>query len=220
MKKVLSILRRWNATMKTLTHDRLPQGIGIQYQTDSNLFNLSHLHARTKLMSAIITELQHTDDCTVVAHLKEDLQTALHCFSEAYKSLRLTLNIGKTKVLHQPVPGQSSDPARKIYIDKEELENVEYFAYLGSHLSQRADTDVEIQHRIRCASFGFGRLSCQVFNNHNIRTHTRLLVYKAGVIPTLLYGCETWVTHRKHLKNQHQQLSSGDPQHKVGELSH
>uniref|UniRef100_H2ZZZ1 Uncharacterized protein n=1 Tax=Latimeria chalumnae TaxID=7897 RepID=H2ZZZ1_LATCH len=59
----------------------------------------------------------------------------------------------------------------------------------------------DIQYRIRCASFAFGRLNHHVFDNHNIRTRTKLLVYKAVVIPTLLYGCEAWVTYRNHLKS-------------------
>ncbi|XP_043353719.1 uncharacterized protein LOC122456749 [Dermochelys coriacea] len=190
------------AAMKTLTQDCLPQSIGIQYQTGSNLFNLSHLRARTKVILATITELQCADDWAVVARSKEDLQTNLNFFSQTYKSLGLTLNIAKTKVLHPLVPSKEDQ-------HRQRTGNVEYFACLGSHFSQRADIDFENQQKLCCASLAFGRLSHWVFNNHNIGTQGRLLVYKVVVISTLLCGGETWVTYRKHLKNlerQHQRF--------------
>lgn len=35
------------------------------------------------------------------------------------------------------------------------------------------------------------RLRKRVFENHNLQAKTKLLVYKAVVLPTLLYGSET-----------------------------
>ena len=50
-----------------------------------------------------------------------------------------------------------------IDIEGATLENVDHFAYLGSYLSKSANIDVEIQHRIRCACFSYGRLKDRVF---------------------------------------------------------
>ena len=71
------------------------------------------------------------------------------------------------------------------------LENVDHFSYLGSYLSTRADTDAEIQHHLSSVS---------VFEDQDIRKKTKMLVYKAIVLPTLLHACETWTTYKSHLQ--------------------
>ena len=109
------------------------------------------------------------------------VQNTLDGFSEAYKLLGLTVNVTKTKVIFQPAqPLTATAP----HIDGTTLENVD-------HLSKSANIDVEIQHRIRCACFSYGRLKDRVFSERGFRTATKILVYKAVILTTLLYGCET-----------------------------
>lgn len=94
----------------------------------------------------------------------------------------------KPKVLHQPPP-DSSATLPNITIDSVSLVNVDLFPYLGSHLSLRADS--EIHHCICCASGAFTKLCRRVFENSDLPAKTELLVYKAVILPTLLYGAET-----------------------------
>nr|XP_014353800.1 PREDICTED: uncharacterized protein LOC106706837 [Latimeria chalumnae] len=163
---------------------------------DGKLFNLSRLRSRTKTTTISVIELQYADDAVVYAHSEADLQVIINVFAEAYRKMGLSLNIQKTKVLHQQAPNEQS-PAPVIQIHGETLENVEHFPYLGSHLSQTADIDEEIQHRLKCASAAFGRLRKWVFEDHDIRSETKVMVYQAVMIPTLLYGAEMWT--RRHL---------------------
>ena len=58
----------------------------------------------------------------------------------------------------------------------------------------------EIQRRINHASSAFDRLSKCVFGNQNLTIHTKIVVYNAVVISTVLYGCETWVQYRRHIR--------------------
>ena len=53
---------------------------------------------------------------------------------------------------------------------------------------------------ISLASSAFGRLSKRVFGNKNLTIHTKIVVYNAVVISTILYGCETWVPYRHHIR--------------------
>ena len=39
-----------------------------------------------------------------------------------------------------------------------------------------------------------------MFGNQNLTTHTKIVVYNAVVISTILYGCETWVPYRRHIR--------------------
>ncbi|XDV53782.1 hypothetical protein PO909_022204 [Leuciscus waleckii] len=46
----------------------------------------------------------------------------------------------------------------------------------------------------------FSRLYGRVWNNNNLKKDTKVSVYKAVVLTTLLYGAESWVTYRHHLR--------------------
>ena len=57
----------------------------------------------------------------------------------------------------------------------------------------------EIEARVKKASVAFGMLRERVWQSHCIRLQTKLAIYKAVVLSTLLYGCETWTCYRKDI---------------------
>ncbi|KAH1165324.1 hypothetical protein KIL84_022883, partial [Mauremys mutica] len=168
---------------------------------DSQRFNLQHLHSKTKVPRSVITHLLYADDCAILVHAEADLQSTLDLFSGTYHILGLPLNTGKTKVLHQCVPAQVAPILPQIVIGGEPLENIEHFPYLGSHLSQTANLDVEIEHMICCNCISFGKLLHRVFIDRALSMETKILFYNAVVTPTLLYEWETWVTYQSHFKH-------------------
>ena len=188
------------AAVLHLIQDKLPPGISINYRTDGGIFNLSRLKARTKVNVNSVVELQYADDNVVCAQTENDLQMILNAFADAYSRLGLSINVGKTQVLYQPPPNEAIRVAPTIEINGENLETVDRFSYLGSHLSSNANIDDEVQYRLRCANSAFGKLRKRVFNNHDLRVNTKVRVYQAVVLPTLLYGSETWTTYRHHVK--------------------
>ena len=60
--------------------------------------------------------------------------------------------------------------------------------------------DDEVTARIAKASVAFGRLRANVWERNGIKLGTMLKVYKAVVLPTLLYACETWTVYQRHAK--------------------
>ena len=140
-----------------------------------------------------------TKNNAICASTDADLQRILNAFSDAYTRLGLSINVQKTQVLYQPAP---NDEARNpnIVLNDETLDNIHEFAYLGSHVSADVNIDNEIQYRLRCASSSFGKLRTRVFENHDIRTQTKMMVYSSVVLPTLLYASEAWTTYRRHIK--------------------
>ncbi len=60
--------------------------------------------------------------------------------------------------------------------------------------------DATVNKDVSKASSAFGRLSKRVRKNHSLRLSTKIQVYKAIVITTLLYGAEAWVLYRKQLR--------------------
>jgi len=65
-------------------------------------------------------------------------------------------------------------------------------------LSRNVTIDDEVNNRIAKASAAFGRLKHQVWERRGIRTETKLKVYRAVVLTTLPYACETWTVYSQH----------------------
>ena len=59
---------------------------------------------------------------------------------------------------------------------------------------------MEINNRIQVASGAFGGLSKRVWPQHGISVSTKCKVYKAIVLPTLLYSAETYTLYRRHFR--------------------
>jgi len=78
---------------------------------------------------------------------------------------------------------------------------VNTFNYLGSTLSAKAKIDAEINKRLQAAGMAVGKLQTRVYNNKDTKRHTKMMVYKAVVLTTLLYGSEAWVTYSYNLKS-------------------
>ena len=177
----------------------LPDGIYIRFLTDGSLFNLRRLLARTKTIEELITELLFFDDRALLTHKKEALQHSVNRFSIAAQNSSFTISLKKTEVLYQPPPRVAYSPPH-VGIDGTNLNAVEHFTYLGSVISINATVSKDLDTRLFEASSFFGRLSNRVWQSHWFRLSTKIQVYSAVVVPTLLYGAETWVLYRKQIR--------------------
>ena len=65
-------------------------------------------------------------------------------------------------------------------------------------MSNTATIDDEINLRVARASASFGRLRDRVWNRRGLSFETKLQVYRAVVLPSLLYGSETWTVYAPH----------------------
>ena len=182
-----------------LSQNAIPQDdkVSIQYRHDGSLFNLRRLQAHTKTMTNQILELQYADDCALVAHTPLALQRSLDAVAGSYEAMGLKMNVNKTEILMQR---QNPEPQLTFHINGDEIKQVTSFKYLGSILSDKHNIDEEICNRINQASVAYGRLRNRVFQNDNLKLNTKITVYTAVCITTLLYGAETWTTYRRHIK--------------------
>ena len=121
------------------------------------------------------------------------------CFAKSAQLFGLEVSLKKTEVLHQPAP-QVEYCAPHISFGETVLKSVQQFTYLGCAISSNAKIDGEIDNRLAKANCAFGRLYKRVWNNKHLRIKTKISVYRAVVLTTLLYGSESWVTYRNHLK--------------------
>ncbi len=167
--------------------------------TRRSVFNLRRLQAHTKTMELLIRELLFADDAALLAHTEAAMQRITSCFAKSAQIFGLEVSLKKTEVLHQPAPQKEYHPP-SISIEQTELKVVHHFSYLGCVISSDANIDKEVDNRLAKANSAFSRLYGRVWNNNNLKKDTKVSVYKAVVLTTLLYGAESWVTYRHHLR--------------------
>ena len=171
------------------------EGVNIHTRADGNLYNIARLRAKSKVETVLIRELLFADDAALVSHTEEGLQQLVSRFSEACKEFGLTISLKKTNIMRQ---GTECLPA--ISIEGNTLDVVEDYTYLGSNISSSLSLEKEIQTRIGKAVSLMARLNQRVWDNAQLTDRTKISVYQACVLSTLLYGSETWATYAKQIK--------------------
>ena len=74
------------------------------------------------------------------------------------------------------------------------------FSYLEYVITSDAKIDRVVDNRLAKANSTFGRLYKRVWNNKNLKKDTKINVKKVVVLTTLLYGGDSLVTYRRHLR--------------------
>ena len=148
------------------------------------------------MQTEVLDEFLFADDMAKGAPTEEKMQKGIDQVSDSCDNYDLTVSIKKTEVVYQPVSGKPyNEPT--ITVKGQRLQVVDKFTYLGSTLSRVVHIDDEVNARIAKPSAAFGRLRGGVWDRSGIRLGTKLKVYKAVVLPTLLYAYETWTVHQK-----------------------
>jgi hypothetical protein len=90
----------------------------------------------------------------------------------------------------------------KIMVDPKQLENVEYFKYLGSILTNDGRCTCEIKCRIAMAKAAFNKKRTLFTSTLDLELRKKLV--KCYIWSKALYGAETWTlwsVDQKHLKS-------------------
>ena len=100
---------------------------------------LDESQAGIKIARRNINNLRYADDTTPVAESKEELKSLLIKVKEESEKAGLKLNIQKTKIM------MASGPITSWQIDRETMEIVKDFIFLGSKISIDGDYSHEIK---------------------------------------------------------------------------
>ena len=165
------------------------EGVYLHTRSDGRLFNLARLRAKTKIREVLIRDLLFADDAAVTSHTEQDLQCLTDRLSQVCKDFGLTICLKNTNVM-----GQDVDTPPVITIDNYKLDVVHKFTYLGSTISDNLSLDAEINRRIGKAATTICRLTTRVWKPPKLMVTTKMAVYNACIISTLLYGSEAWTT--------------------------
>ena len=91
--------------------------------------------------------------------------------------------------------GQATPVPPCITVSGKELEVAHQFQYLGSTTTDTLSLDVELRKCIGKASTTLSKLTKRAWENKHPTIPTKINIYKACVISTLLYGSKSWTTY-------------------------
>ena len=178
------------------------EGVYLHTRSEAKLFNLSRLKAKTKVRTVLLREMLFADDAALTSHTEEGHQQLINQFAHACKEFGLIITIKKTNVMGQDVPAPPS-----ISIGDEVLEVTDHFTYLGSTVTKNLSLDK----RIGKAAVVMSKLIKRVWDNNQLTQNTKIKVYLACVLSTLLYSSESWTTYarQKNRLEDHRESPSG-----------
>ena len=125
---------------------------------------------------------------------KEDMQTNLGEMKKVMDKWGMKMHLGKTKVMMV----SRTEEDCNLNIEGEDIETVKKLKYLGAMISSDGLCDEEIEQRVGAAAKVVGAMRKEVLERRELLKKTKLRVFNAMVVPTLIYGCETWTMQRRH----------------------
>ena len=149
-----------------------------------------------------IQDLEYTDDMTLVSDSMDVLEEVLRTLHTTCSGMRLSICCKTSKILAVCPNNSSSMQPRAVQLCSDEVPVavVEDFEYLGCTISHDCSLDQEISKRISKASQTFRSLYRVLWCQKRLKTKTKLRLFQAIVLSTLLYGSETWAPLAKHTK--------------------
>ena len=104
------------------------------------------------------------------------------------KKVGLKLNIQKAKIM-------ASGPITSWEIDRDTVETMSAFIFLGSKITADGDSSHEIKRRLLLGKKVMANLD-GIFNSRDITLPTKVHLVKAMVFPLVMYGCENWTVKK------------------------
>ena len=115
---------------------------------------------------------------------KEELKSLLMKVKEESEKVALRLSIQKTKIM-------ASIPITSSQIDRETIETVRGFIFLGPQITADGDCSHEIKRHLLLGREAMTNLH-SILKSRNITLPTKVHLIKAVVFPVVIYGCESW----------------------------
>ena len=145
---------------------------------------LDEAQAAIKIVGRNISNLRYADDTTLMAEIKEELNSLLMKVKEESEKVGLKLNIQKTKIM-------ASGPITSQQIDGKTVETVTDFIFLGSKITADGDCSLEIKKHLLLGRKAMTNLD-RILKSRNITLLTKVHLVKSMVFPVVMYGCESW----------------------------
>ena len=143
---------------------------------------LEEVEPGVKIAGRNISNLRYADDTTLMAESEEELKSLL--VKEESDKVGLKFNIQKTKIM-------PSGPIISWQIDRETVETVADFFFVGSKIASDGDFSHEIKRHLILGRKVMTNLD-SILKSRDITLPTKVHLVKAMVFPVVMYGGESW----------------------------
>ena len=140
--------------------------------------------AGIKISRRNINNLKYPNDTTLMAESKEELNRLLIKVKEVSDKAGLKVNIQKMKIM-------ASGPITSWQTNREKVETVTYFIFLGSKITAEGDCSHEIKRRLLLGRKAMTNIDSVLKTRHHFADKVHIV--KAMVFPVVMYGCESWI---------------------------
>ena len=147
---------------------------------------MEKLQGGVQLTTTNVQLILSADDIVMVTNLGE--------MKKVMDKWGMKMHLGKTKVMMV----SRTEEDCNLNIEGEDIETVKKLKYLGTMVSSDRLGDEEIEQRVGAAAKVVGAMRKEVLERRELMKKTKLRVFNVMVMPTLIYGCETWIMQRRH----------------------
>ena len=145
---------------------------------------LGEAQAGIKIAGRNINNLRYRDDTTLMAESAEELKSLLMKVKEKSEKVGLKLSTQKTKIM-------ASGSITSWQIDRETMETVSDFIFLGSKITADDDCSHEIKRGLLLGRKAMTELD-SILKSRDITLLTKVHLVKAMVFPVVMYEYENW----------------------------
>ena len=139
-----------------------------------------------------LSHLMYADDIALIAQSPQDLQDMLDDINNASKPVGLNMNIAKTKVMLN-----THCQKAPVTLDQTIIEEVNNFIYLGKQVTKDGSINEEVKRRIALGWAAFSKVD-NIMRSRNAKIKIKRKVFDEYVLPTMIYGSETWALTKAH----------------------
>ena len=157
---------------------------------------LDQSQAGIKMARRNINNLRYADDGILMAESEEELKGLLMKVKEKSEKAALKFNIQKTKIM-------ASGPITSWQVDKETMETMTDFIFLGSKITVDSDCSHELKRHSLLGRKAKTNLN-SMLKSRDVTLSTKVRLVKAMVFPVVMYGCESWTIK----KAEHQKVDA------------
>ena len=141
-----------------------------------------------------MSHLIFADDIVLVSKSPEELESMLTDIHLASKPEGISMNLSKTKVVLNETAITST-----VTVDRNVIENVDRYVYLGKTVTEAGDLLPEIKRRIVLGWAAFSKVA-NIMKSRKASMKIKRKIHNEYVLPVMVYGSETWALKKAHME--------------------
>ena len=189
--------------IKQVNNEAAVTGVNFSYDSNDFFHRSGEKHINFHALA-----LLYADDLVVMCENATDIKKFIRVFDKIALQYGLTMNTKKTCLMslrqlkedqyRKTLKGQNVNHKNiDISIRDQKIGMVDSFSYLGCTITQDQCHDAELSVRLTKAAKAFNMLRHSIWHRKSVSITGRLRMFRACILPVLLYGSETWSLTKK-----------------------